>query len=223
MVYTKKENTSAVNSNEPFNASNFEVWKNKIVIATTLFFEMTDKLQIETKNRFRHKMVELKARVENHDYLGEILSALGAKYSGTFKQTDIYFEVPEGRLKLREVKGADIAELIYYERENTLGPKNDEAFILGIKEPEELKNTLEKILTPLATLEKVREIYRYRGTQIQLDSVKKVGKFIEFERQTTDSPKRIKKDRLILEKLMKKLKIDPRNLESLSYSDLIQI
>lgn len=184
---------------------------------------MTDKLKIEIKNRFRHKMVELKARVENHDYLGEILSALGATYSGTFQQTDIYFEVPEGRLKLREVKGANIAELIYYERENILGPKNDEAFILGIKDPEELKNTLEKILTPLAIIEKVREIYRYRGTQIQLDSVKKVGKFIEFERQTTDSPKRIKKDRLILEKLMKKLKIDPSNLESLSYSDLIQM
>ena len=85
-----------------------------------------------------------------------------------------------------------------------------------------MKKILKKILTPLIVIEKVREIYRYRGTQIHLDTVKKLGKFIEFERQTSDDPKRIEKDRLILEKLMKKLKIDPSNLESLSYSDLIQ-
>lgn len=32
----------------------------------------------------------------------------------------------------------------------------------------------------------------------------------------------IEKNRLILEKLMEKLKIDPNNLEALSYSDLVQ-
>ena len=167
-------------------------------------------------------MVELKARVDDHDFLRKKLSALGTKHAGTFQQTDIYFKVPEGRLKLREVKDDSTAELIYYERENIAGPKRDDAFILRVQEPEELKKILKKILTPLIVIEKVREIYRYRGTQIHLDTVKKLGKFIEFERQTPDDPKRIEKDRLILEKLMKKLKIDPNNLESLSYSDLIQ-
>lgn len=167
-------------------------------------------------------MVELKARVDDHDFLRKKLSALRAKYAGTFQQTDIYFKVPEGRLKLREVKDDSTAELIYYERENIAGPKRDDAFILRVQEPEELKKILKKILTLLIVIEKVREIYRYRGTQIHLDTVKKLGKFIEFERQTSDDPKRIEKDRLILEKLMEKLKIDPSNLESLSYSDLIQ-
>lgn len=168
-------------------------------------------------------MVELKARVVDHDFLRKKLSALRAKHWGTFQQTDIYFKVPEGRLKLREVKDDSTAELIYYERENIVGPKRDDAFILRVQEPEELKKILKKILTPVVVVEKVREIYRYKGTQIHLDTVKKLGKFIEFERQTSDDPKRIKKDRLNLEKLMKKLKIDPSNLESLSYSDLIQI
>jgi adenylate cyclase class 2 len=167
-------------------------------------------------------MVELKAHVDDHDFLRKKLSALGAKHAGSFQQTDSYFKVPEGRLKLREVKDDSTAELIYYERENIAGPKSDEAFILRVQEPEELKKTLKKMLTPLVVVEKVREIYRYKGTQIHLDTVKKLGKFIEFERQISDDPKRIKKDRLNLEKLMKKLKIDPNNLESLSYSDLIQ-
>jgi len=179
-------------------------------------------LKIETQHSFKHKMVELKARVDDHDFLRKILSALGAKHAGTFQQTDSYFKVPEGRLKLREVKDDSVAELIYYERENVEGPKSDDAFILRVQEPEELKKILKKILTPLIVVEKVREIYRYEGTQIHLDTVKKLGKFVEFERQTSDDPKSIKKDRLILEKLMEKLKIAPNNLVSLSYSDLLE-
>jgi adenylate cyclase class 2 len=168
-------------------------------------------------------MIELKARVGDHEFLRKKLSALGAKHVGTFQQTDLYFKVPEGRLKLREVKDDNTAELIYYERENIAGPKSDNAFILRIQEPEELKKILKKILTPFIVIEKVREIYNYQQTQIHLDTVKKLGKFIEFERQTDDDPKRIEKDRLILEKLMDRLEIDQSNLESLSYSDLVQI
>ena len=179
-------------------------------------------MRIETQQSLKHKMVELKARVDDHDFLRKKLSALGAEYTGTFQQSDLYFRVPEGRLKLRTVKDDNKAELIYYERESIAGPKSDDAFILRVQEPEELKKILKKILTPLIVVEKVREIYRYEGTQIHLDTVKKLGKFIEFERQTSDDPKSIKKDRLILEKLMEKLKIDPNNLVSLSYSDLLE-
>jgi adenylate cyclase, class 2 len=167
-------------------------------------------------------MVELKAKVNDHDVLRKKLSDLGAEYTGTFRQSDIYFKVPEGRLKLRTVKGEDKVELIYYERENVAGPKSDDAFILGVQEPEDLKQILRKILTPRVVIEKVREIYQLRGTQIHLDTVKKLGNYIEFERQTSDDPKSIEKDRLILEKLMKKLEINPSNLETLSYSDLIK-
>ena len=167
-------------------------------------------------------MIELKARIGDHEFLRKKLSALGAEHVGSFQQSDFYFKVPEGRLKLRELKDDSTAELIYYERENIAGPKRDDAFILRVQEPEELKKILKKILTPLIVIEKIREIYRYQGTQIHLDTVKKLGKFIEFERQTADDPKRIKKDRLILEKLMEKLEIDQSNLMALSYSDLVQ-
>jgi len=167
-------------------------------------------------------MIELKARVGDHEFLRKTLSALGAHYVGTFQQTDLYFKVPEGRLKLREIKDNRTAELIYYERENIPGPKKDDAFILKIQEPEDLKKILKKILIPLTVIEKVREIYQYQGTKIHLDTVKKLGKFVEFERRTSDDSKVVKKDRRILEKLMDKLEIEPSNLEPLSYSDLPQ-
>jgi adenylate cyclase class 2 len=177
-------------------------------------------LRIETQHSLKHKMVELKARVDDHDFLRKKLSALGAEYAGTFQQSDLYFRVPEGRLKLRTVNGANNAELIYYDREDILGPKSDDTFILRVQEPEDLKNILKKMLTPLTAIEKVREIYQHQGTQIHLDTVKKLGKFIEFERQTFDE--NIGKDRRILEKLMEKLEINPSNLETLSYSDLAE-
>lgn len=180
-------------------------------------------MKIETNHRFKHKMVELKAKVDDHKPLRKKLSSLGAHHIGTFRQTDRYFKVPEGRLKLREVEGNRTAELIYYERDNILGPKRDEAFIFRIQEPENLKKILKKILAPLTRIEKVREIYRYHGTQIHLDTVKNIGKFVEFERRTSGDSKTVEKDQLILKKLMAKLEIDPNNLETLSYSDLIQI
>jgi len=179
-------------------------------------------VKIETQRSFKHKMVELKARVGDHDFLRKKLSALGAEYTGTFQQTDLYFVVPEGRLKLREVEGDSTAELIYYERENIAGPKRDDAFILRVQESEDLKNILKKILKPLIVIEKVREIYRYQGTQIHLDTVKALGKFVEFERQTADYSSMVEQDQLVLEKLMEKLEIDSSNLETLSYSDLAE-
>lgn len=179
-------------------------------------------MKIETRHGFSHKMVELKARIDDHEVLRKKLFTLGAEYVGTFQQNDLYFRVPEGRLKLREVKNSDTTELIYYKREDIAGPKNDDAFILRIHEAEELKMILKKILTPFRVIEKVREIYHYKGTQIHLDSVKKLGKFIEFERKTNNYSHTTKKDHQILEKLMSQLEIPTSNLEISSYSDLAQ-
>jgi adenylate cyclase class 2 len=179
-------------------------------------------MKMEAHHRIKYKMIELKARVDNHQFLRKKLSSLKAQYVGTSRQKDLYFKVPEGRLKLREVENDRVAELIYYERENIKGPKRDDTFILRIREPEDLKRVLKKILVPLVVVEKVREIYQFQGTQIHLDTVEKLGKFIEFERRTSDDSEDIEKDRRILEVMMDQLELDPHNLESLSYSDLLQ-
>ncbi|MBT8172220.1 class IV adenylate cyclase [Candidatus Bathyarchaeota archaeon] len=180
-------------------------------------------MKIETQFGLKQKMVELKARVSDLEILRRKLSETGAKYIGTFQQTDQYFEVPEGRLKLREVKENKITELIYYERENIAGPKLDEAFILKFQESKDLKNILKKILNPLSVIEKIREIYQYQGTRIHLDNVKTLGTFIEFERKTIEDPIIVEKNRKILEKLMEKLNISRSNLETLSYNDLVEL
>jgi adenylate cyclase class 2 len=188
-----------------------------------LFVRAIEKLSIRMQSKVEHKMVELKAKVDDLDVVRRKLTSLETQRIGTFRQTDIYFEVPEGRLKLREVEGSDEAELVYYERENIAGPKRSDVFILRIQEPEFFKDLLGRLLKTSATVEKLREIYRYQGTQIHLDTVEKLGAFVEFERKTPDDAQEIKRNRQILEKLMEKLGINQENLEKLSYSDLIQM
>jgi adenylate cyclase class 2 len=182
---------------------------------------VVEKLSVKVQFKIEHKMVELKAKVDGLEFVRRKLTILGAKRVGTFRQIDVYFNVPEGRLKLREVEDNNKAELIYYERENTVGPKKGDVFILKIQDPEVFKNLLERLLKTSAIVEKVREIYQYQGTQIHLDRVKKLGNFVEFERKSPDGAQAIKKNQQTLEKLMKKLGINPENLEKLSYSDLI--
>ncbi|RLI38442.1 adenylate cyclase, partial [Candidatus Bathyarchaeota archaeon] len=71
----------------------------------------------------RHATVEVKARARDLEAIRAKLAALGARELGTVHQTDYYFEVPRGRLKLREVEGSEEAELIYYERADEPKPR----------------------------------------------------------------------------------------------------
>ena len=166
-------------------------------------------------------MVELKAKVRDHKFLKRKLSALGAKYIGTLKQSDLYFKVPEGKLKLREIEGSAAAELIYYNRENIAGPKSNDAYLLRVQDSKDLSKILKKILTSVVIVKKVREIYCYQGTHIHLDAVSKLGDFVEFERPTSKNARRLENDREILKQLLHKLQIAPENLVTLSYSDLL--
>lgn len=187
-----------------------------------------EKLGIKASSRFEDKLVELKAKVDDLDVVKRKLASLGAHYMGTFRQNDVYFNVPEGRLKLREVEGSKEAELVYYERENIVGPKRSDVFIMKIQEPAVFKILLEKLLKTRAIVEKVREIYQYQGTllaskrryvKIHLDKVKELGMFVEFEMKTSDQT--VERDRQILWNLMDELGIKPEQLERLSYVDLI--
>jgi predicted adenylyl cyclase CyaB len=175
---------------------------------------------LEKPSGSESKLVELKAKAEDLDSIRKLVKSLGASYIGKFHQIDTYFEVPRGRLKLREIDGQDEAELIYYEREDIQGPKRSEVFILTIPRPETFKTLFEKVLEKKVVIDKQREIYRYKGTQIHLDNVADLGTFIEFERKSKGSTKAVQKDQEVLQKLMKKLGIENSKLLGGSYSDL---
>ena len=186
------------------------------------FLKEDIKVRMESQSTASHRMVELKARVNQLDEFRKKLADFGSKFVGTFHQKDTYFEVPEGRLKLREVEGNSDAELIFYERENIAGPKQDDAFLLWVQDADDFKVVLKRILKQSIIIEKEREVYMHEGTQIHLDTVKGLGKFVEFERETSNEAETVEKDQQVLEELRKKLEISPNSLETLSYSDLAQ-
>ncbi len=167
-----------------------------------------------------YTLVELKAKADNLDPIRSKLVALKAKYAGTFQQTDRYFAVPRGRLKLRQTN-SEKTQLIYYERVNISKPKKSDVFILEIPESKTFAPLLKRILKTRATVKKTREIYWYKGTQIHLDRVDSLGCYVEFERKTPNTPKEIEMNTKLLEKMMETLEIPSENLEKLSYSDLV--
>ncbi|MFQ6086627.1 MAG: class IV adenylate cyclase [Candidatus Bathyarchaeia archaeon] len=167
-------------------------------------------------------LVELKAKVDNLEPIRRKLEALKAKHVGTFQQTDIYFDVPKGRLKLRQIN-SEKTQLIYYERENISKPKRSDVFIIEIPEDKVFTALLKKILKVKTTVKKTREIYRHQRTQIHLDTVDSLGCYVEFERKTLNTQKEIERNTKLLEKLMETLEINPENLEKSSYGDLVNL
>jgi len=169
-----------------------------------------------------YTLVELKAKVDNLQSIRNKLVALNAKYIGIFCQTDIYFEVPKGRLKLRQIN-SEKTQLIYYERENISKPKRSNVSVMEISESKAFTALLKKILEVKTTVKKTREIYWHQRTQIHLDTVDPLGCYVEFERKTPSTLKEVEKNIKLLEKLMETLDINPENLEKLSYSDLVDL
>ncbi len=168
-----------------------------------------------------YTLVELKAKTDKLDPIRSKLVALKAKHVGTFQQTDRYFAVPRGRLKLRQTN-SEKPQLLYYERENVSKPKRSDVFILEIPESKAFAALLKRILKTRVTVKKTREIYWYQGTQIHLDKVDSLGCYVEFERKTPNIPKEVEKNKKLLERMMETLEIPSENLEKLSYSDLVK-
>ncbi len=167
-------------------------------------------------------LVELKAKVDNLEPVRRKLKTSKAKHVGNFQQTDIYFAVPNGRLKLRQIDN-EKTKLIYYERKNISGPKKSNVFVMEIPEDKVFTALLKKILKVRTTVKKVREIYQFRKTQVNLDTVDSLGCYVEFERKTFNNLEEIERNAKLLEKMMETLKINPENLEKFSYSDLVNL
>ncbi len=149
------------------------------------------------------------------------LAILKAKHVETLQQTDIYFGIPKGRLKLRQINN-EKTQLTYYERENTPKPKRSDVFIIEIPENVTFIALLKRILEVKATVKKTREIYWHKRTRIHLDTVDSLGDYVELEK-TLKNPKELEKSIKLLEKVRKTLEINSENLERLSYGDLVNL
>lgn len=165
-------------------------------------------------------LVELKAKVGSLEPIRNKLKSLNAEPKESIHQTDTYFYVPKGRLKLRQINNQRV-QLIYYEREDTPKPKRSKVFVMELPESKAATALLKRILKVKATVKKRREIYWYKGTRIHLDTVDSLGCYVEFERETSNRKGEAERGIKILKELLKTLEINPQNLEKSSYGDLV--
>lgn len=124
--------------------------------------------------------IELKARLSDLVAARHTAARVGAAHHGVLEQTDTYFRVPHGRLKLRQFRSGP-AELIYYERRNADAPRPSTYERTPISDPAALCLVLEQALGIVTVVSKRRELWLLDNVRIHLDEVAGLGQFLEFE------------------------------------------
>jgi adenylate cyclase, class 2 len=123
--------------------------------------------------------IEIKARCPDPGFVREWLLLQNANFIGTDHQTDTYFNVTTGRLKLRE--GNIENNLIYYNRSDQPGPKKSDFQLVKIGNPAELKEVLARSCGIKMIVKKKREIYYIENVKFHIDLLEGLGSFIEIE------------------------------------------
>jgi adenylate cyclase class 2 len=148
-----------------------------------------------------------------------VCESLGAEGRGLLLQRDTYFEVPTGRLKLRE-EGAAVPHLISYLRSNESGQRESRYRIVEVEQGEELIEALRSNLGVKVVIEKERRLFLWQGVRIHLDQVTSLGNFIEFEAvAATDSD--LSRERQKVETLRGEFGLTDADFVAGSYCDLV--
>jgi predicted adenylyl cyclase CyaB len=163
--------------------------------------------------------IEIKARVTDLNIIADRLKALHIKKSAVIRQADIFFENPQGRLKLRRFSDHS-GELIFYQRSDLKGPKTSIYDIYRTTDPAGLEKILRLAYPVLGEVEKTRDLYLTGPTRIHLDRVAGLGNFLELEvvmenGQPAEAGEQIARD------LMRKLGVNPENCLEGAYIDLL--
>ncbi len=163
--------------------------------------------------------VEIKARTNKTDSIRKFLQAQNADFKGIDEQTDTYFNVLNGRLKLRQ--GNIENNLIYYNRSNNSGPKESNFDLLKIDEANELREILTKAIGIKVVVKKRREIYFIDNVKFHLDSLAGLGNFVEIEASNKNHDVTREKLYQQCNYYIEEFQVKDEDLINVSYSDLL--
>jgi predicted adenylyl cyclase CyaB len=165
------------------------------------------------------KNIEFKARCWDLQEIRGRLAEEGIALDRRMRQVDTYFNVSEGRLKLREIDLGE-SQLVQYFRPDESAARQSDYIVVPVERPEELKQALTRALGVSVVVEKVRELYLWEHTRVHLDAVKGLGTFLELE--TVIREQTVESARGECQRIQKALKINPDDLLSGSYADLLR-
>lgn len=132
-----------------------------------------------------YKDYTIKARITSGEMLEEKLANLNPEFIGIDHQTDTYFQVDQGKLKLRQ---GTIENLItHYERTPEGDAEKTQVYRYDLnptaQEIQELINSYEQI----GVVQKERKIFFIDNVKIHLDKLKDGEQFIELEAINRDN------------------------------------
>ncbi|HUV13268.1 MAG TPA: class IV adenylate cyclase [Acidobacteriota bacterium] len=162
--------------------------------------------------------VEIKALLNDFAVQRELACNLADTSPTKQVQEDVFFHVPRGRLKLRQLSDGS-GQLIFYDRPDQPGPKTSDYMIYPTDDPSCLKTLLEAALGIRSVVRKTREVFMIGRTRIHLDQVEGLGEFLELEAvlENGEDPEVGREE---VQNLMALLKVPPENLVASAYVDL---
>ena len=164
--------------------------------------------------------IEIKAYARDFAAIRHRAEALSNKPVEIIPQEDIFFNTPQGRLKLRFFS-RDKGQLIYYARPDQEGPKRSDYHIYVTSDAENLKRVLELAYGIRGVVRKTRYLYLVGQTRIHLDDVTGLGQFMELE-VVLQEKQSDAEGQAIAEALMASLGVEKRDLLEGAYMDLIE-
>lgn len=164
------------------------------------------------------KNIEFKASCPDPESIRHLLRKRKIRRDCRMHQIDTYFQVPLGRLKLREIDGLR-AELIHYHRADQAAARESDYVVVEVPEAAALKLALDRALGTWVVVDKVRELYLWRRTRVHLDQVVDLGTFVELETVITDqSPADAQ---LECEQIREALGVPTSDMLTGSYADML--
>ena len=166
-----------------------------------------------------HLNIEFKATATDLVAMENILLQYNPLFIGEDHQIDTYFNVQNGRMKLRE--GNIENALIHYVRENSAGSKSSHVLLYQHQPNANLKQILIAGIGVKTVVDKRRKIYFIDNVKFHFDTVKSLGTFIEVE--AIDSDGSIGKEKLQqqCDYYASIFKLSSSDYVAVSYSDLL--
>lgn len=165
------------------------------------------------------KNFEFKARSNRNPELEKKLQSLQPRFAGIDHQTDTYFNVYHGRLKLRE--GNIENALIHYHRSDVAHSKISEVLLYTHHPDIKLKDILTAALGIKVVVKKQRRIWFCDNVKIHFDEVPPLGDFVEVEAIDQDGTRSIEELQKQCALFANFFEIKEEDYIATSYSDLI--
>jgi predicted adenylyl cyclase CyaB len=126
--------------------------------------------------------IEIKARIDSVERVALIAAKLADSGPIEIAQDDTFFRCGNSadRLKLRTF-APDRAELIFYRRTNSSGPKESFYLISPTTTPDTLRESLTLAWGQSGRVRKQRRLFLVGRTRVHLDRVEGLGEFLELE------------------------------------------